>query len=592
MEGKKPVWKRFELKKSSRTLKKHARRVEGVTTRHAHRFLISRWDKIREVRLHIILWMAGVGALIAVVGLQMVWFQQSYVTRAAVEGGTYAEAVKGSIQTLNPLFATTQAEQAASHLLFSSLYAMDTTGHLKGDIAKTMANDADKAYTVSMRRDARWHDGQKLTAADVIYTVGLMKNPAVRSVMLGSWQNIKVEQLDEYTVKFTLPAAYAAFPQALTFAILPQHVLKSVEPAAIREAAFSNAPIGSGPFSLRLLQTISQSSGRKVVHMDANNDYYAGPPRLDHLQLHAYKDDQSIGAAIRTGEVTGASDVASDIASDLDKAKYDTVVRSLNNGVYAIFNTTQSTLKDPAVRRALQMGTDTTTIRKQIYGQPKELHLPFIPYLVAGADSIAGPKYDPDAASAALTADGWVLSDGVRTKGAEKLRFRVVTRKNADYETALQVLVSQWRKLGVQVDTQIFDTSDPTQNFTTDVLQQRNYDVLLDELAIGGDPDVFAYWDSKGLLNFSNYSNQIADDALASARTRSDPALRSVKYLAFAKQWLADAPAIGLYQPNYTYVHSKSTNAVQSDETIVSGAEHFANVRNWTAKQGVVYKTP
>lgn len=592
MEGKKPVWKRFELKKGSRTLKKHARRVEGVTTRHAHRFLISRWDKIREVRLHIILWMAGVGALIAIVGLQMVWFQQSYVTRAAVAGGTYAEAVKGSIQTLNPLFATTQAEQAASHLLFSSLYAMDTTGHLRGDIATTMANDADKTYTVSLRHDARWHDGQKLTAADVVYTVGLMKNPAVRSVMLASWQGINAEQVDNYTVKFTLPAAYAAFPQALTFAILPQHVLKSVDPSAIREAAFSNAPIGSGPFSLRLLQTISQSSGRKVVHLDANSDYYAGPPRLDHLQLHAYKDDQSIGTAIRTGEVTGASDVASDVAAGLDKSKYDTVIRSLNNGVYAIFNTTQSTLKDPAVRHALQLGTDTAAIRRQIYGQPKELHLPFIPYQVAGSSSIPAPTYDPAAAAAALQADGWMMRDGIRTKGTEKLRLRVVTRKNTDYEAALQELVSQWRKLGVQIDTQIFDTSDPTQNFTTDVLQQRNYDVLLDELAIGGDPDVFAYWDSKGLLNFSNYASQVSDDALASARTRSDPALRSVKYIAFAKQWLTDAPAIGLYQPNYIYVHSKSTNAVQPDETIVSSADHFANVRYWTAKQGVVYKTP
>lgn len=125
------------------------------------------------------------------------------------------------------------------------------------------------------------------------------------------------------------------------------------------------------------------------------------------------------------------------------------------------------------------------------------------------------------------------------------------------------------------------------------MLQQRNYDVLLDELAIGGDPDVFAYWDSKALLNFSNYSNQIADDALASARTRSDfcTPLGQVPRFCEAK-WLADAPAIGLYQPNYIYVHSKSTNAVQPDETIVSGAEHFANVRNWTAKQGYLYKTP
>lgn len=588
----KPGWKRFELKKRSKLLRKHARRVEGVTTRHAHRFLISRWDKVREVRLHIILWMSGVGALIAIVGLQMVWFQQSYVTKAAVGGGTYAEAVKGPIQTLNPLFATTPAELSASHLLFSSLYTTDTTGHLKGDVATTMTNENSKVYTVSLRHDARWQDGQKLTAADVIYTVGLMKNTAVHAVMAASWQSIAAQRIDDYTIKFTLPASYAAFPQALTFSILPQHVLKSVDPASLREAAFSSAPIGSGPFSLRLLQTLSQSSGRKVVHMDANRDYYDGPPLLDHLQLHAYNDDDSIGTALKTGEVTGASDVASEVASAMNSSRYDTVVRPTNNGVYAIFNTTQAALKDPIVRHALQIGTDTTAMRKQIYGQPQALYLPFIPDQVAGSNAIPAPTYDPAAASKALDGDGWVMRGGIRMKGSEKLRLRVVTRKNSDYEVALQELAVQWRKLGVQVDTQIFDTSDPTQNFTTDVLQQRSYDVLLDELVIGGDPDVFAYWDSKGLLNFSNYSNQTADDALTSARTISDPALRSVKYVAFAKQWLADAPAIGLYQSNYIYIHSKSTQAVQPDEAIISGDDHFANVRYWTAGQGTVYKTP
>lgn len=89
--------------------------------RHAHRFLVSRWDKVREIRLHIIVWLGSVAVLIALVGLQMVWFQRSYVTRAAVSGGTYAEAIKGSIDTLNPLYATKPAELAASHLLFSSL---------------------------------------------------------------------------------------------------------------------------------------------------------------------------------------------------------------------------------------------------------------------------------------------------------------------------------------------------------------------------------------------------------------------------------------------------------------------------------------
>jgi peptide/nickel transport system substrate-binding protein len=591
MNGKR-VWKRFELKKRSRSLKKHARQVEGATTRHAHRFLISRWDKVREVRLHIILWMSGVGALIAIVGLQMMWFQQSYLTTTQVGGGTYAEAVKGPVQTLNPLFATTPAELSASHLLFSSLFVTDTTGHIKGDIASSMTNENDKIFTIKMRQDARWTDGYQLTASDITYTVGIMKNPAAHSSLASSWQGVAVQQVDNFTVKFTLPAAYAAFPQALTFSILPQHVLKSTDPAALREATFSTSPIGSGPFSLRLLQTVSQTLGRKIIHMDANNDYYGGRPRLDHLQLHAYNDDESIGSALKTGEVTGASDVASDIAAGLNTSRYDTIIRPANDGIYALFNMGNTVLKDPAVRRALQVGTNTAVIRQKIYGHPHALGLPFIPSQVVGSNTVAIPKYDVNGASQALDGAGWLMNNGVRTKAGVKLQLRVVTRKNGDYETALQELVTQWRKLGVQVDTQIFDTSDPTQNFTTDVLQQRNYDVLLDELVIGGDPDVFAYWDSKGLLNFSGYANQAADDALTSARTRSDPALRSVKYVAFAKQWLADAPAIGLYESNYIYVHSKSTQAVQPDETIITGDDHYANVTNWTANQGVVYKTP
>lgn len=584
--------KRFELKKRSRTLRRQARKVEGVTTRHAQRFLVNRWDKIREIRLHIILWLSGVGVLIAVVGVQMTWFQQSYITKAAVGGGTYAEAVRGPIETLNPLFATTPAELSASHLLFSSLYTTDTTGHLRGDIASTMTNENDKVFTVKIRHDARWHDGQPLTAADVVYTVGLMKNPAVRSVMTASWQGVNALQIDDYTVQFTLPAAYAAFPQALTFSILPLHTLKVIDPSTIREAAYSDSPIGSGPFSLRLLQVISQANGRKIVHLDANNEYYSGRPLLDHLQLHVYNDDDSIARALRTGEVTGASNVSSDVAAGIDMKRYDTVVRPEDNGVYAIFNLTQSSLKDPNVRKALQMGTNTDLIRQQIYGHPQQLYLPFVPRQVAGSSAIPKPQTDKVAAAKLLDNAGWVMQNGVRTKGAEKLRLRIVTRKDTDYEAALQSIVTQWRDLGVQVDSQIFDTNDVNQSFTTDILQQRNYDVLLDELVIGGDPDVFAYWHSRGLLNFSNYSNQTSDDALTSARTKSDPALRAVKYLTFARQWLADAPAIALYQSNFVYVHSKTTQAVQPDETIIGADEHYANVRYWTADQGTVYKTP
>ena len=584
--------KRFRLKRHSRKLRKHAQNIEEATTRHAHRFLISRWDKIREVRLHIIVWMGSVGALIALVGVQMVWFQQSYITSAPISGGTYAEAVKGPIQTLNPIFAATPAEVSARHLLFSSLYANDTTGHLKGDLATTMANKADKVFTINMRQGVKWSDGEPLTADDVVYTVELMKNPSTRSVQGVSWQGINVVALGKYAVQFTLPAAYAAFPQALTFSVLPKHVLAKVNVVQMREATYSTAPVGSGPFIINLVQTVSQATGEKIVQLDANPYYYGGRPRLDHFQLHAYPDNQSIATALKTGAVTGAGSVTSDIATGLNTMAYDTELRPVDDGVYVIFNLSQPSLKDLSVRRALQLATDTNAIRNHVYGHPKQLHLPFIADQVSGASKITTPKVDVVAASKLLDEDGWKMQNGVRTKKGTQLRLRVVIRENPDYEAALQQLASQWQKIGVQVNSQIFNTSDPSQNFTTDILQQRNYDILIDDLVIGGDPDVFAYWHSQGLLNFSGYNSKKGDDDLSSARTTSNQTLRSLKYVAFAKQWLSDVPAIGLYQPNLIYIHSKSTQAVQPDETIVSANDHYANIRYWTALQGSVYKTP
>lgn len=583
---------RIELKKRSKSLKKnarrHAKRVEGATVRHAQRFLVNRWDKIREVRLHIIIWLGSVGVLIGLVGLQMVWFQRSYVAQAPVDGGTYAEAVKGTIETLNPLFATKPAELAASHLLFSSLYSNDTTGHLKGDIAAEMTNDNDETFTVKLRKDVHWHDGQRLDADDVVFTVGLMKAQTVRSVMMASWQGVAVRKLDDYTIQFLLPASYAAFPQALTFAVLPEHILKNADQTSLRENVFSNAPIGSGPFKLRLLQNINISQGRKVVHMDANRDYYVGGPRLEHLQLHTYADDESMARALRSGEVSAASNVSSHTAESIDGKRFTAVVRPVNSGVYAMFNLAQPVLKDVNVRKALRLGTDTAAIRKQLYGNPRPLYLPFVGGQVPGLAAIAEPKPDIAGAKKTLESNGWVLKGGVRVKDGQELRLRMVARKDTDYEIALKSLAGQWRTLGAEVDAQVVEGSD----FTQDVLHDRNYDVLLDELVIGGDPDVFAYWHSRGLLNFTGYGNQVSDDALSSARTTSNQALRAVKYVSFAKQWASDVPAVGLYQSNFIYLHTPTTRAVGPNEAVVSPDDHYTSVRYWTAELGNVYKTP
>ena len=129
-----------------------------------------------------------------------------------------------------------------------------------------------------------------------------------------------------------------------------------------------------------------------------------------------------------------------------------------------------------------------------------------------------------------------------------------------------------------------------------DTLQARNYDVLLYELAIGADPDVYAYWHSSQMgqagYNFANYTNKTADANLASARSRLEPDLRNVKYKQFAKQWLEDVPAIGLYQPVVEYVSNDNVSAVPEGAQLVTAADRYANVQYWTVTQRAFYKSP
>ncbi len=577
-------------------MSRRVKKAEGATIRHAHKFLVGRLDNIRGVRRHIIVWLALIGVTIIAVSLQFIWFQQSYQTTAPSSGGTYAEGSLGPIDTLNPLYAASSAETAASHLIFSSLYSYDTTGHLQGDLADSMQIDpSGTIYTVRLRSNALWHDDTKLTAKDVAFTVNLIKNPESRSSLRTNWQDVTVKALDDTTVQFQLPAVYAAFPHALTFAVLPEHLLGSVAPGAVRENTFSRSPIGSGPFMLRLLQSVDITKGHKVANMMAFDKYYKGVPMLGRFEVHAYATQDEIVKALRAGEVGAATDVNGIGAGRIDMHNYSIISRPVNSGVYALFNNDNPILKDKLVRQALQLATDTKSIRGALMGNVPALDSPFVNGQLTGDDVPHAPAVDTAKAAALLDQAGWKLEGTIRKKDGNKLTLTVTTTKNSQYEKALETLVEQWRKLGVEVNTFVADSNDPSTNFIQ-ILQQRNYDVLLYELFIGADPDVYAYWHSSQIgssgFNFSNYVSAVADAALASSRSRVEPELRNAKYKTFARQWLDDVPAIGLYQPVSAYIVNKHVVSLDPTAKLISPTDRYANILYWSVGQETVFKTP
>lgn len=583
-------------KSRSKSVGQQLQTVEQATVSHARRFLVGRIGRVRFARRPILLWITGVLVIIGLVIGQQVVSGSAYKTTVSAAGGVFAEGALGPIETLNPLYARSSAEESAARLLFSRLFTYDESGMLKGDLAvKQERLDDEKRYRITLRDDVFWSDGHKLTVDDVLFTISLMKNPATR-IPEGGWSDVTVTKVDDKTIDFTLPQPYAPFQHALTFPVVPEHVLKDIPASRLREADFSANPVTSGPFNLRFLQVTSASDGRASVFMNANKNYYGGTPLLKQFRLSSYRTRAEIAQAMKKQEINASGDLSPNEIDQLKKiGQFDAQSYTIQNGVYALFNTESSVLKETKVRQALQMGTNMKDILKVAGESHKPLHLPFIPREYADQYPEA-PKLDIEKADKLLTEAGWRRDgDGVRSKDGEPLELKMVVRKGSGLESTAGELQRQWQQLGLKVDINVVGEDGAADAFQT-VLQPRNFDVLVYELAFNGDMDPYAYWHSSQVgtsgLNFSNYKNSLVDAALSSARGKYDTRGRVSKYVTLARKWLDDAPALGLYQSEYNYTTAKGNHALSRDVQLVQPTSRYANILYWAVREREVYKTP
>ena len=572
---------------------KHA---EGATQRHASRFILRRIENVRLVMTEIMIWLAAIALLIAGLGIQYSWNSQGSKKDGAKSGGVYVEGVIGNISTLNPLLAASEPEQAVSRLLFSSLYNYDVTGALHTDLAESMTLKDDKVYTIKLR-NAVWHDGKKLTAEDVVYTINLIKNPQVRSPLRVNWLDISARAIDDSTVEFMLPAVYAGFSHALTFPVIPKHILQTVSPSSMREADFSSNPVGSGPFAVKRVQTSESTSSTDVVRMEPNTKYYGAVSTLSRLELRAYGNESLLVKAVNSGEVSAASGLSLSAADNIKSKQYSTKHWLLNKGVYLLMNNRSQTLQDARVRRALRYATDTSSIRATVGDNVARLDTPILQSQIA-QELPAAPDYNLDKAKALLKEAGWTYNQGQwKGKDGRPLAVAVTTSSGRDeYKKIVDTLKQQWSRLGVDVQLREIDTSSTTTSFVQSVLQPRDYDALLYELELGADPGVFAYWHSSQAsasgYNFANYSNRTVDNDLVGGRSRTNSALRAAKYIQFVNQWLNDAPAIGLYQSVGSYVLNNGASIVEPRGSLNTMNDRYADVTTWSTGRASVYKTP
>ncbi len=520
----------------------------------------------------------------------------AYLSRTHVVpavGGEYTEALVGHPNYINPILAqTNDVDMDLSRLIFSGMFRRTKDQTLEKDLVSDYEISEDQlTYTFYIRRDATWHDGQPLTANDVIYTIQAMQDPNWQSPLEPSMRGVEVKKIDDYTLTLTLTEPFAPFLSSLTFGILPEHIwfdAYKVSPQNITLSEYNTRPVGSGPFMFDALE--KDSAGiMKSYQLVPYAGYYGQKPYLERISFSFYQELDSAVSAAQRGDVNGLAFITSEQKVSLQEQgrglQYQRLQLPQYTGIF--FNQEHSDiLAVDAVRQALIWGVDRQTIINQaLYGEGELIYTPILPGYIGYNADVEKYGFDLEKGKQILDDAGWVIPEGeqYRKKDDAVLEFSIATVNQEEFLNTLAVLQDNWTKMGIKVNVNVYEPADIQEQ----IIKPRDYEALLFGEIVGTDPDPYAFWHSSQMehpgLALAVFYQKNIDDLLETARKTSDEEQRRLKYFHFQNILAEEIPAIFLYNPYYTYVISKDIKGVQS-QYISLPSDRFADVVNWHIK--------
>jgi len=528
-------------------------------------------------------WQVVIAVLAVVAILALTGYTALHTTTTVVPspGGTYVEGIAGEPRHVNPLLSTyNDVDRDLSALIFNGLTVADEHGQILPDLAdRWEVSTDDLSYSFYLRSDVRWHDGVPFTADDVVFTIDVLRAPDFpgQSELAELWRMVKVERLDAYSVRFTLPEPFAPFLSYTTIGLLPAHLLQAVPVKSLADHPFNFNPVGTGPFK------VGEITSQQALLL-ANTDYYAGRPYLDKIQFIFYPDDATVVAAYRQGAIHGFS-VASEYLDDvLAEERLKLYSAPLAGYALVFLNLERPVFQEKEVRQALLYATDRQKIIDQaMEGQAVVANGPVLASSWAYESHTADYSYDPDKARSVLDAAGWKDEDGdgVREKGQLRLEFALLTNDDAQRIRVINELTRQWAEVGIRAIPQTAGVA----GLVRDFLAPRDYDAIFYEWQrLPVDPDPYPQWHSTQNVgvgqNYANYHNEQADLIMEEARRTTDPSRRGSLYRELQSILADDVPVLPLYHPVYNYAVDERVHNVQVGP-MQDRPDRFRTITQW-----------
>lgn len=471
-------------------------------------------------------------------------------------------ATSANPSRLNPILATDSSSSEITGFLFNGLVKYDKdSSTIIGDLAKEFYFEDDKTLIFKLHENVKWHDGEKLTAKDVVFTYEVLVSPKISSPYSASFRFVKsVKAIDEMTVKVEYKEPYFKALETWMMGILPEHKLRDEE--NLMSSPFNTDPVGTGPYRLHTLEH------SKDIILTAFDEYFEGRAKIDRISFHVIADPMTRFLMLKSS----ALDVGSIEPMQYERQLDDNFFKKFNihenisrSYTYLGFNLRLAKFKNPKVREALSLAIDREEIVKILFfDHAKVCTGPFLPATKAFNEDIKAPKQDIEKAKQLLKEAGYDENN--------PFEFEIVTSNSSAIRPyAAQIMQHQLKKAGVIVNLRVMEW----QAFLNMVVFPHKFDSVLLGWGLSPTPDPYMFWhsdnDKQGGFNLVGYKNKKMDMMIEESQNIIDTKRLSDMWKEMFSMIVKDNPYLFLYIPNSITTINKD---IKNVEPSVSGIWH------------------
>lgn len=391
--------------------------------------------------------------LLVIIYIFLIKLNDQMLVTVPARGGTLAKGIIGAPRFINPILATTNTDIALTNLVFAGLMKELGDGTLVPELAQSYEISPDgKKYTFILRDKLTFHNKSPLTSEDIVFSIEKLQNPLLNSRDAQYWQKVSVSTQDKNTVIATLENPDTKFLQKMTIGIMSRNQWQDVSDEEFPNSPSNLAPIGSGAFKIKSIDT-NELGAPKKVSLVRNGHYPLGAPLLSKLNIIVFANEAALLKAIKDKTIDFTMDIS---PQNILSEKLSTEITITNiptiNTVELFRRDGEPTLANPSLLAIINKSIDKTMVIDTVengYG------IPF-----GKTEGVSSEQDSPtplEKTQSDLAKLGYTVKDGVLNKGGTPVVMGIATLNTTRLIATSRALSQQLATLGIISEVQPFD---------------------------------------------------------------------------------------------------------------------------------------